>query len=97
MVTANAVLRTSAIKSKRAAVRHALRENFNDRMTMKSTVILLSATLLSCLAVTQAMADCQIADAKLEEAILHQENLRGSANRQSVRDLRRLRDAALIL
>jgi PRC-barrel domain len=66
-------------------------------MTMKSKGILLSAAVLSCFYVGQAMADCQIADAKLEEAILHQENLRGSANRQSVRDLRRLRDAALIL
>lgn len=64
---------------------------------MRSTGILVSAALFSGLWVGQAWADCQIADAKLEEAILHQENLRGSANRQSVRDLRRLRDAALIL
>jgi sporulation protein YlmC with PRC-barrel domain len=64
---------------------------------MKFIPILISTALLSCLAFNQAMADCQIADAKLEEAILHQENLRGSANRQSVRDLRRLRDAALVL
>jgi hypothetical protein len=68
-----------------------------DRITMKSTSIFLSAAFLSGLLVTQARADCQIADAKLEEAILYQANLRGSANRQSVRDLRRLRDAALIL
>src|SRR5947209_18112911 len=66
-------------------------------MTMKSTCILLSAALLSGLMLGQARAECQIADAKLEEAILHQANLRGSANRQSVRDLRRLRDAALVL
>jgi sporulation protein YlmC with PRC-barrel domain len=64
---------------------------------MKFIPIILSTAFLSCLAFNQAMADCQIADAKLEEAILHQENLRGSANRQSVRDLRRLRDAALVL
>jgi sporulation protein YlmC with PRC-barrel domain len=64
---------------------------------MKSTGILLSAAVLSGLMLGQARAECQIADAKLEEAILHQANLRGSANRQSVRDLRRLRDAALVL
>ena len=58
---------------------------------MKSTGILLSAALLSGLMLGQARAECQIADARLEEAILHQANLRGSANRQSVRDLRRLR------
>src|SRR6478672_4507570 len=66
-------------------------------MTMKSTCILLSAALLSGIMLGQARAECQIADAKLEEAIFHQANLRGSANRQSVRDLRRLRDAALVL
>jgi hypothetical protein len=38
-------------------------------MTMKSTGILLSAAVLSMLG--QARAECQIADAKLEEAILH--------------------------
>jgi len=43
------------------------------------------------------MADCQIADAKLEEAILNKPQLRGSANRQAVRDLRSLRDAAFTL
>jgi hypothetical protein len=64
---------------------------------MKPTGILLSAALLSVFMLGQARAECQIADAKLEEAILHQANLRGSANRQSVRDLRRLRDAALVL
>jgi sporulation protein YlmC with PRC-barrel domain len=64
---------------------------------MKPTGILVSAALLSGIMLGQARAECQIADAKLEEAILHQANLRGSANRQSVRDLRRLRDAALVL
>jgi sporulation protein YlmC with PRC-barrel domain len=38
-----------------------------------------------------------IADAKLEEAILQNPGLRGPANRQSVRDLRSLRDAAFTL
>jgi hypothetical protein len=43
------------------------------------------------------VADCQIADAKLEEAILQKPELRGVANRQTVRDLRNLRDAAITL
>jgi PRC-barrel domain len=64
---------------------------------MKTPTILLAVTLLSMLGVTQAMADCQIADAKLEEAILQKPELRGKANRQTVRDLRSLRDAAITL
>lgn len=43
------------------------------------------------------MADCQIADAGLEEAVLRNPRLRGPANSQSVRDLRSLRDAAFTL
>jgi hypothetical protein len=49
------------------------------------------------LCVTDALAECQIADAKLEEAILQKPELRGPAHRQTVRDLRSLRDAALTL
>ena len=64
---------------------------------MKLVRILLAAALLSGLGVTAAAADCQIEDAKLEEAILQKPGLRGAANRQSVRDLRSLRDAALTL
>ena len=68
---------------------------------MKPALILLtitlSITLFSMLGFTQAMADCQIADAKLEEAILQKPELRGKANRQTVRDLRNLRDAAITL
>ncbi len=64
---------------------------------MKSARILQAVALLSMLGVTQAMADCQIADAKLEEAILQRPELRGKANRQTVRDLRNLRDAAITL
>jgi sporulation protein YlmC with PRC-barrel domain len=44
-----------------------------------------------------ASADCQIGDAKLEEAIVEKPDLRGPANRQIVRDLRNLRDAAFTL
>ncbi|WP_445467894.1 PRC-barrel domain-containing protein [Faunimonas sp. B44] len=43
------------------------------------------------------MAECNISDAKLEEAILHKPELRDPANRQVVRDLRSLRDSAFIL
>jgi hypothetical protein len=64
---------------------------------MKSPTILLSAALLFVPGVTRAMADCQIGDAKLEEAILQRPDLRGVANRQTVRDLRNLRDAAITL
>jgi hypothetical protein len=49
------------------------------------------------LCATEALAECQIADAKLEEAISQKPELRGPAHRQTVRDLRRLRDAALTL
>src|SRR3954469_6991129 len=64
---------------------------------MKLTRLFLTVALLSPLGVTEAMAECQIADAKLEEAILKRPELRGPAHRQSVRDLRSLRDAAFTL
>jgi len=64
---------------------------------MRSARILLTLALLSLPSVAEAMADCQIADAKLEEAILQKPELRGRANRQTVRDLRSLRDAAFTL
>ena len=64
---------------------------------MKSATILLTCTFLSAVAITEAFADCQIADAKLEEAILQKPELRGPINRQKVRDLRILRDAAFTL
>ena len=65
---------------------------------MKLPKCLYAVALLSALAVTDAMAaDCQMADAKLEEAILKNPGLRGPANRQAVRDLRSLRDAAFTL
>ena len=64
---------------------------------MKSAVVLLSVALLSTVGITPALADCQIADAKREEAIMQKPELRGPANRQTVRDLRNLRDAAITL
>src|SRR5215213_2979658 len=64
---------------------------------MKPTRLFLTVALLSGIGVTPALAECQIADAKLEEAILQKPELRDPANRQSVRDLRSLRDAAFTL
>jgi hypothetical protein len=64
---------------------------------MRQARTLLAATLLVALCATAARAECQIADAKLEEAILQKPELRGVANRQTVRDLRNLRDAAITL
>ncbi|MDB5597491.1 MAG: photosystem reaction center subunit [Hyphomicrobiales bacterium] len=46
---------------------------------------------------SQAFAECQISDAKLEEAIRKRPEFHGAANRQTVRDLRSLRDAAFTL
>ena len=64
---------------------------------MKPARILLAVALLTMSGIAQAAADCQIADARLEEAILQRPELRGKANRQTVRDLRNLRDAAITL
>lgn len=64
---------------------------------MKASTLVLAATLLIGFANTGARADCQIGDAKLEEAVLQNPRLRGPANRQAVRDLRSLRDAAFTL
>jgi hypothetical protein len=46
---------------------------------------------------TAASATCNISDANLEQAIQTKPELRAPANRQMVRDLRVLRDAALIM
>src|SRR5215203_3972804 len=64
---------------------------------MSRAAIISTVALLAALSITEARADCQIADAKLEEAILQNPGLRGPVNRQSVRDLRSLRDAAFTL
>ena len=55
------------------------------------------AALIGTVGIMEVRAECEIADAKLEEAILHNPRLRGPANSQSVRDLRTLRDAAFTL
>jgi sporulation protein YlmC with PRC-barrel domain len=55
------------------------------------------ASVIGTAAITAARAECEIADAKLEEAIQQNPKLRGPANSQSVKDLRSLRDAAFTL
>jgi sporulation protein YlmC with PRC-barrel domain len=64
---------------------------------MTSLRYALVAVAISSLGATAVRAECLIADAKLEEAILNKPELRGLANRQAVRDLRSLRDAAFTL
>lgn len=64
---------------------------------MAAVKLILIFSLFTCSGVSGALAECQIADAKLEEAILSNPQLRGTANRQAVRDLRSLRDAAFTL
>ena len=44
-----------------------------------------------------ALANCRVTELKLEKAIPPHSELRQSANRQIVRDLRTLREAAIIL
>ena len=48
---------------------------------MKSATIVLTCAFLASFGSAGAMADCQIADAKLEEAILQKPELRGAAKR----------------
>lgn len=70
--------------------------NRSDQIMIPARIVF-TVALLIALGVTQAMAECQIADAKLEEAILKNPKLRGPTNLQAVRDLRSLRDAAFTL
>ncbi len=65
--------------------------------SVKPIRLLVALALLGGIGATPAWAECQIGDAKLEEAILQKPELRGRANRQIVRDLRSLRDAAFTL
>jgi hypothetical protein len=64
---------------------------------MKPANFRIVLALVGAFWVTDAVAECQIADAKLEEAIAQKPELRDHAHRQTVRDLRRLRDAAFTL
>src|SRR5947209_5677920 len=64
-------------------------------MTKVKAIVM--AAIIGTFGFTGAKAECEIADAKLEEAISQNPRLRGPANSQSVRDLRSLRDAAFTL
>ena len=63
---------------------------------MKALPVLsvVAGTLAFC---SPALAHCGVTDLKLEQAISRKNELRQSANTQVVRDLRTLREAALIL
>ena len=63
---------------------------------MRAASIILAS--VCALAVTgRALAGCPVADAKIEEAIATKPEFRDTANAQVVRDLRTLRDAAVVL
>src|SRR3954451_13969701 len=64
--------------------------------TMKAlpVLIVVAGTLAFC---SPALAHCRVTDLKLEQAISRKNELQQSANAQVVRDLRTLREAALIL
>lgn len=64
-------------------------------MITSKTVVLAAA--MGLVGITAARAECEIADAKLEEAVQQNPRFRGPANSQYVRDLRSLRDAAMTL
>lgn len=70
----------------------------HTRNEVKATPWTMPLVLFLALSASEtALAACNISDAKLEEAILQKPELRDSANRQVVLDLRALREAALIL
>src|SRR3954468_10670973 len=73
---------------------HDLHFGTQNMIRVKAIVM---AALIGTLGIIEVRAECEIADAKLEEAILHNPRLRGPANSQSVRDLRTVRDAAFTL
>lgn len=66
-------------------------------MTRPRTVMLTALFGIFSFTGAGAAEECNIADAKLEEAILQKPELRGPDGRQMVRDLRHLRDSAFIL
>ena len=58
---------------------------------------ILAAALILATSTAMAGAACDVKGAKLEEAIAGKSELREAANKQTVRDLRTLRDAAIVL
>ena len=63
---------------------------------MRATPIVLAA-LGALVVANPALATCPVADAKVEKAIATKPELRGGAGAQVARDLRLLRDAAVVL
>ena len=66
-------------------------------MRFSNTFVSAALGLLAVTAAGPALAGCPIADAKIETAIATKPEFRNKANAQVVRDLRTLRDAALVL
>lgn len=65
---------------------------------MKSLALLFPVALVGLFAATPVMAEeCNLADARLEEAIMQKPELRSPEGYLMVRDLRHLRDSAFIL
>lgn len=68
---------------------------------MRIIILALAASLLAASTLVTssfgAPAACDVKGAKLEEAIAGKSELREAANKQTVRDLRTLRDAAIVL
>ncbi|KZD20445.1 PRC-barrel domain-containing protein [Tardiphaga robiniae] len=63
-------------------------------MIMRTAIL---CAFIAVSGITAASAECEIGDAKLEEAVQQNPRFRGPTNSQYVRDLRNLRDAALTL
>ena len=63
---------------------------------MRATHIVL-ASICALVFTGRALAACPVADAKIEKKIASQPEFRDPANAQVVRDLRTLRDAAVVL
>ena len=64
---------------------------------MRATAAVALASLGALLVTGPALAACPVADAKIENAIATKPAFRAGANAQVVRDLRTLRDAAVVL
>src|SRR5215218_7081680 len=64
---------------------------------MTKAKTLLAVLLFAGFGATETLAECNISDSKIEEAILQKPEFRDPANRQMVRDLRSLRDSAFVL
>lgn len=56
-----------------------------------------AALMLAASLATQAEAACDVKGARIEETIARKSELQEAANKQTVRDLRTLRDAAIVL